>query len=225
MTCGQGDWLHADSQDLYVICDTGLTMAGTRRIRDAPSARRAALAGLAAVVLAAGGVLFVRPLGAAPCSARATHCERAPWTSCPRGPSGRHRRQGSTVAGPRGRRSPRVGGREVRGDAPGGSGLRSRGRAEMGTCSCRVVRDGTTGLCDRATGCGRRRASPEPTAWGDRAAVPCRPVTRAGARSHDVPAVRHTHQRSHAWFFRGRPWLARTTGPTKTGRARHAPYG
>lgn len=36
MTCDQGDWLHADSQDLYVTCATGADGAGTRKsvVRD-----------------------------------------------------------------------------------------------------------------------------------------------------------------------------------------------
>lgn len=48
--------------------------------------------------------------------------------------------------------------------------------------------------------------------WGDRAAVPCRPVTHAGARSHGVPAVRHTLQRSHAWFLPEPPLAGTDTG-------------
>ncbi len=65
---------------------------------------------------------------------------------------------------------------------------------------------------------GRPRASPEPTVpwvtgllspavrshlWGE---VP--------RRTND-PYASSPQRRSHAWFFRARPWLARTSGPTK----------
>jgi len=64
---------------------------------------------------------------------------------------------------------------------------------------------------------GRPRASPEPAVLlGDRAAVPCRPVTSWS----EVPrrtawSVRLIAPASHAWFCRARPWLARTPPPTK----------
>ncbi|MFB8317654.1 alpha/beta hydrolase [Streptomyces sp. NPDC055954] len=61
---------------------------------------------------------------------------------------------------------------------------------------------------------------------GDRAAVPCRPVTRAGPWSHDVPEARHTVRRSHAWIsadaapgWHGHPDQRSRPGPG------HAPYG
>lgn len=88
-----------------------------------------------------------------------------------------------------------------------------------------------TGLRDGAGAAGARPDEPvavgpgrprdRPPFLGDRTAVPCCPVTCAGARSHDVPE-RYATRPSEATrgFLRARPWLARTTGPTKPERGR-----
>ena len=148
-----------------------------------------------------------------PCPWAGAH-GKGPRGCCPRGPcpsapvSGRRRcrrmrrrgvRRGRRVCrsrrgGTRGRVAQSVGGFLASGDG-----------AQLRSCFDRI-----------AVGSERPRSRP---LWGDRAAVPCRPVTCAGARSHDVPSVRHTPQRSHAWFsFQARPWLARTPVPTKPAR-------
>ncbi|GAA1423953.1 hypothetical protein GCM10009601_27980 [Streptomyces thermospinosisporus] len=74
---------------------------------------------------------------------------------------------------------------------------------------------------------GRPRASPEPAVLlGDRSAVPCRPVTsRSEVPRRTARSARLIAPASHAWFFRARPWLARTPVPTKAPAAGHAPYG
>lgn len=131
-------------------------------------------------------------------------------------PGGQHRRQGSAGAEVR-----RPGGSAAWGGSPTRRTWGARVVSTFGNVGCsergRLVlhRAGRAAACATvSTGCGRPRASPGvPGAdrpWGDRAAVPCRPVTGAGARSHDVPAVRHTPQRSHAWFFLPGPPLAGT---------------
>ncbi len=74
---------------------------------------------------------------------------------------------------------------------------------------------------DEPVAVGPGRPRDRPPFLGDRTAVPCCPVTCAGARSHDVPE-RYATRPSEATrgFLRARPWLARTTGPTKPARGR-----
>lgn len=139
--------------------------------------------------------------------------------------------------------APTSGQRRCRGAAPGvaprGEGRRPGAQRALGWYRPLAVvsrRGGRASLASCWRGCGvrnrldRMRSAPGvPGAdrpWGDRAAVPCRPVTRAGARSHDVPAVRHTPQRSHAWFLtKSAPgWHGHRYQRSLAGRG-HAPYG
>ena len=149
-----------------------------------------------------------------------THDPRGPWPSAPT--SGRRRCRGAAPGG-----SAALGGSPTR---------RTRGARVVSTFGNVVGQRDAPVLASCWTGCGvrnrfdRMRSAPGvPGAdrpWGDRAAVPCRPVTHAGARSHDVPAVRHTLQRSHAWFpSRSAPgWHGHRYQRSPAGRG-HVPYG
>ena len=129
-------------------------------------------------------------------------------------------------------------------DRRSGAGARRAVRCGTGRPAERTARYGSCGVrCSRS--CGRRgglrnrpaalnrfrRTAPGvPGAdrpWSDRAAVPCRPVTHTGARSHDArhdPDV-SSLQRSHAWFFRGPPLAGTDTRNNEAAAAGHAPYG
>lgn len=97
-----------------------------------------------------------------------------------------------------------------RGVAPQGGGDQEDGR-----------RRGSGGSGGRPVAAGPGRPRDRPPFLGDRTAVPCRPVTRAGARSHDAPERCATRpSEATRGFNRARPWLARTPGPTKPARTR-----
>ena len=209
MTCEWPEWVPPFSQKTYVsrvTCRPGLEPAAARRREREVGCRSVSRTDRA------GG----SPRARAP----RTHDPRGPWPSAPT--SGRRR---------------------CRGAAPGGSAAlggsptpRTRGARVVSTFGNVVGQRDAPVLASCWTGCGvrnrfdRMRSAPGvPGAdrpWGDRAAVPCRPVTHAGARSHDVPAVRHTLQRSHAWFpSRSAPgWHGHRYQRSPAGRG-HVPYG
>ncbi|SDM70533.1 hypothetical protein SAMN05444921_11265 [Streptomyces wuyuanensis] len=187
MTCGLCNWLHGNSHRIYVTTATWREMCvGRGRSRLPPG-----------------------------CPPGRRGNRKGPAEAFPRGP-----RLSVPASGPRRYREAAPGGRAPldwvarsasprSGLRPDGAGVRSRGRVwcavrwgKEATGSWRAGRASAQPLRPDAAGSGRPRNRPP---WGDRAAVPCRPVTRAGARSHDVPAVRHTPQRSHAWFFPSGP--------------------
>jgi hypothetical protein len=83
-------------------------------------------------------------------------------------------------------------------------------------------------LCIFAVSAGRPRASPEPTVLlGDRAAVPCRPVTtlERGPTTHGTIRTSHRPSRATRGSFGPAPgW--RGHHPQRSGsRTGHAPYG
>lgn len=151
---------------------------------------------------------------------------------------------------PRGARAPRItirgalgsaptsGQRRCRGAAPGGSAAvgrvadpahrRRAGGIDLwkccrahGDCAC-LHRDGRAAQCAAMwTGCGRPRASPEPTALGVTGLLSPADRSRALGRG-PTTHLQYVTRPSEATrgFFEARPWLARTWVPTKPRRLR-----
>ncbi len=128
---------------------------------------------------------------------------------------------GGCGQGPRARDS----GRGGTGPLGVGTGIRAAavpsGAAPGGRAAWERRATGTAGAGgigrDRPVAAGPGRPRDRPPFLRDRAAVPCCPVTSAGARSHDVPEVRHTPQRSHAWFLTGPPLAGTDTRTNEAG--------